>query len=90
MVPRFRWLALAASRTVSTLREAGLHRVVEAGKSLGLKKVYSGGDPKALSMTRPVFEYLLAEHDEDIRFLEERLGRSFPHWRDPATYGLEG
>lgn len=88
-VPRFRWLAAAASRMASALRWAGLHRVVEAGKRVGLKKVYSGGDRKALSMTRSVFDYLLAEHEADIRFLEERLGRSFPHWRDPATYGLE-
>lgn len=88
-VPRFQWLAAAASRTASALRGAGLHRVVEAGKRLGLKRVYNGGDRRALTMTRPIFDYLLAEHEADIRFLEDRLGRSFPHWRDPANYGLE-
>lgn len=89
-VPRFRWLAAAASRTATALRGAGLHRVVEAGKRLGLKRVYSGGDRKALAMTRPIFDYLLAEHEADIRFLEERLGRSFPHWRNATTCGLKG
>ncbi|PYF99999.1 sulfotransferase family protein [Thioalkalivibrio sp. ALE21] len=88
-VPRFRWLAATASRTASVLRGAGLHRVVETGKRLGLKRVYGGGDRQALSVTRPIFEYLLAEHEADIRFLEERLGRDFSHWREPATYGLE-
>lgn len=88
-VPRFRWLAAAASRMTSALRGAGLHGVVQTGKRLGLKRVYSGGDRKAITMTRVIFDRLLAEHERDIRFLEERLGRSFPHWRDPATYGLE-
>lgn len=88
-VPRFRSLAGVASRMASALRGAGLHRIVEASKRLGLKRVYSGGDRTALIMTGPVYEYLLAEHEPDIRFLEERLGRSFPHWGDPANYGLE-
>jgi hypothetical protein len=87
-VPRIRWLAAAASRTASTLRSAGLHRIVEAGKRLGLKRVYSGGDQSTISMTRPIFDYLLAEHEPDIAWLESRLERSFPHWRDPATFGL--
>lgn len=87
-IPRYRWLASVASRGASILRGSGLHRVVEGGKRLGLKKVYSGGDPKALTMTRSVFDYLLAEHEDDIRFLEDQLGRSFPHWRDPTSYRL--
>jgi hypothetical protein len=87
-IPRFRWLAAAASRTASTLRAAGLHRVVEAGKRLGLKRVYSGGNPAKLSMTREVFDYLLAEHEPDIAWLESKLGRNFSHWRDPATFDL--
>jgi hypothetical protein len=40
-------------------------------------------------MKRPIFDYLLAEHEADINFLEQRLGRDFSHWREPATYGLE-
>jgi hypothetical protein len=88
-IPRFRWLAAAASRTASTLRAAGLHRVVEAGKRLGLKRVYSGGNPAKLSMTREVFDYLLAEHEPDIAWLESKLVRNFSHWRDPAIYGLQ-
>lgn len=88
-VPKFRFLAAIASRAASIMRAADLHRVVEIGKRLGLKKIYSGGDPNQLAMTRPVFDYLLSEHEADIQFLEKRLGRSFPHWRDPNTYGLE-
>jgi hypothetical protein len=63
--------------------------VVEAGKRLGLKRVYSGGNPTKLSMTRDVFDYLLAEHEPDIAWLESKLGRDFSHWRDPAIYGLQ-
>jgi hypothetical protein len=83
-VPRFRWLAAMAARSATLLRGAGLHRVVEAGKRVGLKRVYTGGHPEALSITRPIFDHLLSEHEADIRFLEERLSRSFRHWRDPA------
>lgn len=88
-VPRYPWLAAAASRAASALRKAGLHGLAQTGKRLGLKRVYSGGDPTALSMTRPNFDYLLAEHESDIQFLEERLSRSFSHWRNPAAHGLE-
>lgn len=41
--PRFPWLAKAAARAVTTLRDARLHRVVEAGKALGLGRVFGGG-----------------------------------------------
>lgn len=88
-VPRYHWLAAAASRVASTLRRAGMYRLVEGGKKLGLKKVYQGGDSSKLYITRPVFDYLLQQHKADIEFLEQRLGRSFPHWRNPYTYGLE-
>lgn len=88
-IPKFQILAALASRMASALRRMGLHRVVKAGKKVGLKKVYSGGDHKALSITRPVYDYLAAEHESDIRFLEDRLVRSFPHWRALKTYGLE-
>lgn len=89
-VPRFRVLAAAASRIAKGLRRAGLHRMVEVGKGLGLKRVYTGGDWAALTMTRSIFEHLRAEHEVDIRFLEERLGRDFSYWRDPVTYDLTG
>lgn len=88
-VPSSRYLAAIASRTASALRTIGLHKVVEAGKRLGLKRIYSGGNPGVLEITPPVFEYLLAEHHEDICFLEDLLGRSFEHWRKPETYGLD-
>lgn len=88
-VPRFWWLAAVVSRTTSALREVGLHGVVQAGKRWGLKRVYRGGDRSAFAMTRSIFDHLLAEHEADIDFLEKRLGRTFPHWRDPAAFGLE-
>ena len=87
-LPRFRWLAAVASSTASALRAAGLHKVAEAGKQLGFKQVYKGGNPATLSMTRRIFDYLLAEHEPDIAWLETRLQRHFPHWRDPDQYGI--
>lgn len=89
-VPRFQWLAGLAARCVKELRRAGLHRVVELGKALGLKRVYAGGLQDSFSMNQPIFEYLLREHEPDIRFLENKLGRTFAHWRDPAQYDLSG
>lgn len=88
-VPCFQWLAALASRTASTLRKAGFHKVVEISKLLGLKRVYTGGNRKNMSMTRPILDYLLSEHEADISFLEKRLNRTFPHWREPSSYGLE-
>lgn len=88
-VPRSPKLAAMAARTASTLRAAGLHRVVEAGKRLGLKKVYSGGSADTLALSRSILDFLLKEYEPDIAFLEERLGRRFPHWRDPETYQVQ-
>lgn len=87
-VPRSPKLAAMAARTASALRGAGLHRMVEAGKRLGLKKVYSGGNADTLAMSRSILDFLLEEYESDTAFLEERLGRRFPHWRDPETYQL--
>lgn len=87
-VPRFPRLASVASRTATALRGAGFHRVVETGKSLGIKRVYGGGSSDSLSISPSVLEYLLQEYEDDIVFLESRLERNLKHWRDITNIRL--
>lgn len=85
VVPRFRLLAMMASRTAAMLRAAGFHKLVELGKRIGLNQVYRGGDNAALTPSNAVMEFLSSEHEIDIDFLEARLGRNFSHWRYAAS-----
>jgi hypothetical protein len=84
VVPRYTLLAGIASRAASALRSTGFHRLVQLGKRMGLNRVYRGGDVSILTPTMEVFGFLLDQHNVDIEFLENRLGRTFPLWRSPS------
>ena len=77
---RFPWAAKYAARTVDALRNKRLHWVVEAGKSLGLKKIY-GGSNVLPSMTEEEKKRVLGCYQEDICFVEQLLGRELLHWK---------
>lgn len=82
--PRNRPVALLCSRLSTRLRAMRLHRIVEIGKSMGLKRVYSGGRPvKGLSQAE--HDWLVNYYSDDIEWLEERLDRSFGLWRKYAS-----
>lgn len=85
-VPRISWLAGLASRTASGLRHTGLHKLVEAGKRVGLKRVYGGGDSRLAEMSEAAFHHLLQRHSADIDFLERRLNCDFSAWRTSDKY----
>ena len=72
--PRFPALAGAAARAVTLLRDARLHRVVEVGKRLGLKRVYRGGGapPEATSDERA---RLAARYRPHVEYVESLLDR---------------
>lgn len=78
--PRNRLLALAFSSMATLLRSLRLHRLVNFGRSLGLKSVYEGGQTVE-KMPESVRESLCHEFEPDIAWLENRLGRDLSHWR---------
>jgi len=62
-----------------SLRSLRMHRIVNFGKKLGLKKLYSGG--KALpKLTQQQRNFLTTTFAEDIKWLEQYLGRDLSHW----------
>ena len=80
-MPKYPWLAKYTAKAVTLLKDTGLHQVVELGKTLGLKKIYSGSD------TIPSIPYeqkknLLSYYEEDIQFVEELLNRKLAMWRE--------
>ncbi len=80
--PRNWLLAKLLSSGASGLRSMRLHWLAELGKSWGLVRMYQGGghiDP----MTAGHIAELKTIYDEDIRWLEHRLGRNFDSWREP-------
>ncbi|MEM8550081.1 MAG: sulfotransferase domain-containing protein [Verrucomicrobiota bacterium] len=78
--PRYPTLAKWSGPLTTRLREYRLHYVVEFAKKLGMKKILHGGEDNR--MPKEVFEHLAKVHAEDITYVEERLGCSFPQWRD--------
>ncbi|QEG20300.1 Sulfotransferase domain protein [Mariniblastus fucicola] len=79
--PRNIYAARLLSASATVLRSMALHKLVNFGRSLGLKKVYAGGKP----VDRPTAEEMrkLAElFEPDILWLEERLGCSLDSWRN--------
>lgn len=78
-VPRFPSLARVATQVVSKLHDWQLHRVVEWGKRIGLRNVYSGGTIPTLDTE--LRKRLLDRYEDDIAFVECVTGRDLAHWR---------
>ena len=78
-VPRFPSLAQMATRVVSKLHDYRLHKVVEWGKQMGLRKIYTGGDMPSLDPRDR--EWLLELYKDDIEYVERITGRDLDHWR---------
>ena len=80
-MPRFPWLAKAAAQLATGLRAHRLHKVVELGKGLGLKKVYTGGKQHLPGFTASERFWLKSQYEADIVFVEKLLGRDLSAWR---------
>ncbi len=80
-LPRFPALARLAAKAATELRKRRLHNLVEFGKRLGLKSVYRGGNNNQATLTRSLFSKLQPEFEEDLTWLETRLGRDLSSWR---------
>ena len=70
VVPRIQILATLAARLARILRQAGLDRLVEIAKRMGLKPLFfRGGDASKLDMTEEQRAFLEKVHADDITFL---------------------
>lgn len=77
-------IAKMTSRTVTKLRNSGLHWIVNAGKRIGLADVIYGSSRKAA--TRPVMnpgthDYLVEQFSDDVDRLEKLLHIDLGVWR---------
>jgi hypothetical protein len=87
--PRFPWLAAAAARAVTALRGRRFHALVEAGKKLGLKRVYSGGTQPLPALPDAERARLSALYAPHVGYVEGLLGRPLPAWRAAVGLPLE-
>ena len=78
--PRNAYVARILSATATTLRSLALHRVVNFGRSLGLKKMYEGG-ATVQKLSNEQYRMLADLFEEDLVWLEQRLGRKLDDWR---------
>jgi hypothetical protein len=75
--------ARAASFLTTMLHTYGLHRLVEFGKWLGLKKLaYSGAEDNMPMLEDRDRERLIEEYEEDIKYVENITGCRLDHWHE--------
>lgn len=83
-VPRFPALARAAARMARWLRRHGLHWPLEVARKSGFRAAVFRGSRQERPDVRPELRArLVAEFEEDTRFVENLLGRELPAWRSP-------
>ena len=78
--PKSPQLIQLIERCSKSLRRMKFHGIVNLGKTLGLRRLYSGGKLPDL-LTQQQTENLYREYEEDIRWLEKRANRDLTHWR---------
>lgn len=80
-LPRFPVLARLAARAARWLRGVGLHWPLEAARKTGLRRGVLGGGGEPEAVGPELRAGLVAEFEEDVRYVEELLGRNLPAWR---------
>jgi hypothetical protein len=83
-VPRHPSLARLLSATAEFLRSHRNHWLVNLGKKMGLRNLYTGG-VRSEELTAAVRADLLRVFEPDIQWVEQRLGRALPEWRTPGN-----
>jgi hypothetical protein len=79
--PHFAWVARAAVFLAKKLRGRRLHRLVEWGKKIGLKSIYTGGVDEQSEMAPANRRHLVEAYEADIRYAEQMLERELSGWR---------
>jgi len=82
-LPRFPRLARTAASLTGKLRAMRLHRVVEWGKALGLKRVFAGGEANMPELTVEKRRELTDTYEQDIAYVENLMSRRLEAWRRP-------
>lgn len=80
-LPRFPRLARAAARAARWLRRRGVHWPLEAARKTGLRGAVLGGGGEADGADPALRADLVAAFREDVRYVEDLLGRELPGWR---------
>jgi hypothetical protein len=81
--PRFRRLAKATASVVSLLHANRLHKLVNAGKAIGLRRlVYRSGGSGPPPPSKEERAELMRTFEPDITYVEKLLGRDLSAWRD--------
>jgi hypothetical protein len=79
-VPRYPVLARVMSEAARFLRRFRLHWLVNLGKKAGFRKAFQGGQG-ADQLTPELRNELGKIFEQDIRWVERKLGRELPEWR---------
>ncbi|MBT9312462.1 sulfotransferase domain-containing protein [Leptothoe kymatousa] len=79
-MPKFPMLAKISAIFASNLRAYRLDKFVEIAKKLGFKKVFSGGEDELPAIFPKEVEYLNNYYYQDIKYVENLVGRSLPNW----------
>lgn len=80
-MPKYPLLAKYASQVVLRLKTYKLHHLVNAGKRLGLNKVYDGGEVLP-TLHDDEKRKLLIFYEQDIAYVETLCGRNLAEWRE--------
>ncbi|MCS4142401.1 sulfotransferase family protein [Salinibacter ruber] len=81
-MPRFSLIAQGASSLASFLHTQGLHRVVELGKRVGLKRIiYTDREDEMPKLSQENRLWIIQKYEEDIKFVESEVGQKLPSWR---------
>lgn len=80
-LPKFPAAAKIAARGARWLRAHNLHRVAQAGKMLGLRRVYTGAEDKMPTLSTTDRAMLVERYQDDIIFVEHLLERDLLSWR---------
>lgn len=80
-LPKYPWIAKLLTYLAIQFRSYRLHSVVEFGKKLGMRRVYSGGEEKLPMLTTDEQSQLLEIFEADIVYVEKLLDIDLKHWR---------
>jgi len=83
--PRSSRVARLGAQASTALRSRGLHGPVEFAKRLGLRSLVFGKPAGEEPIPPAVWSHLRELHEPDLRFLEDKLGRSLDAWREPEA-----
>lgn len=80
-MPSSLFVARYMNKIVATLKRFKLHKIVEVGKSVGLRKMLYESDKKLPAIPEEWKPKLLEMYEADTQYVEKILGRKLNAWR---------